>query len=241
MDAHGDPVIAGMATFPPRYEFAWQAISSIAVQVDKLHLLINDAGQAPRWLSHLPENVQATTATGIDAGDLADAGKFWGAQQYENAFYLSCDDDIIYPPGYAAQLTRKIIEHGPRVACSYHGCRVPDKDVRSYYSSQVHKVHWRKRASQDMPMHVLGTGVMGVHLGHVDIPMDVFGNSPVADLYVSRYLDEQGIKRVALAHPEKWLKKIEAAGRGPEIHNVEPLDYAQAKIVNKHNWSLIRD
>lgn len=232
------PLIAGMATMPSRFPYVGDAVQSIAPQVDRLYLYVNDEGGDIPSIEY-PTNVKVIKS-GHHKGDLKDAGKFWGLQQHDEAFYLSCDDDLVYPPTYADDLWSQIVERDGRVACGYHGCVAPDGFVESYYDNQKYKVHWRRTLDQPMNVNILGTGVMGIYTPAVDIPLDIFRSEPMADLYVAEHFQETKVPCVVLPHPGGWIQKVEGADDAPQISNSDRMDIVQGQFVSRRKWTLFR-
>lgn len=229
-------IVAGMATMPSRYDIVEHAVASIAPQVDRVYLYVNDqSGGSPKC--SFPDNVDLIHSRHHD-GDLKDAGKFWGLQHHDEAFYISCDDDLTYPPTYVDDLWSQIERRAGQSACSYHGCVAPTGVVDSYYNNQGHKVHWREAQDRPLNVNILGTGVMGIYTPTVDIPMDIFGEEPMADLYVAAHFQEQGVPCVALPHPKRWIRKVVGAEDTPEISNDEHMDRVQARFVSQRNWMI---
>lgn len=228
--------IAGMATTPERYDYVGRAARSIARQVDRLYLYVNDnAGGRPPV--DFPDNVEVLLSWQQE-GDLLDAGKFYGAQFHDDAFYFTCDDDLIYPDTYVDDLWSGITERYCEAACSYHGCLVPDRRIDSYYSNQQHKSHFRLEQDRDMRAHVLGTGVMGMYLPDVSVPMDAFGSKPHADLYAAWHFQQEATPCVVLPHPEGWIEKVDGVESAPEISESDKLDSIQARFISQRTWSL---
>ncbi len=92
--------IAVMATFPARAASVATALGSIAAQVDKVVVVLNEYTAVPAHLAALPAgNLEFV----IPEDDLKDTGKFCYPVRDDDQVFL-CDDDVIYPPDYAAQL-----------------------------------------------------------------------------------------------------------------------------------------
>jgi hypothetical protein len=229
-------VIAGMATYPPRFSFCLEAVSSIAPQVDRLYLYVNEQGEnAPFEESDTPENV-VVLWSGEERGEMRDAGKFVGAFNREDVFYLSCDDDLIYPEEYVSALVSALREG--EAACGFHGCVVPDYVGGSYYQNRQYVYHYKDDVRRPKSVNVLGTGVAGFDLEHVSFHERLFGPDPMADLYVAHALQYQEIPSTVLAHSSGWIRKNPKTEQVPEIHEDRELDKRQAEFINSHSWAL---
>jgi hypothetical protein len=226
-----------MVTYPPRFSFCLEAVRSIAPQVDRLHLYVNQQGEdAPFEESDVADNVNVIWSDDA-AGDLKDAGKFVGAFSLEeDCYYLTCDDDLIYPDEYAPTLVSALREG--EVACGFHGCVVPDYVGGSYYQNRQYVYHYKDDVRRSKNVNVLGTGVAGFDLEHVSFHERLFGPDPMADLYVAHALQYQEIPSTVLAHSSAWIRKNPKTEQVPEIHEDRELDKRQAEFINSHSWAL---
>lgn len=230
-------VVAGMATYPPRFSFCLDAVRSIAPQVDRVLFYVNGPEDAPFNETHVPDNVSIVWGS---AGNLKDAGKFHGAYGLDpDTYYLTCDDDLIYPPEYAPKLVAAL-EKG-EAACGFHGCVVPGYVGDSYYKGRLYVNHYRQDVRRRKHVNVLGTGVSAFDLSAVDLYPGIFGERPMADLYVARALQDQNIPATVLPHPSGWIEKNPETEKVPEIHQDPDLDKRQAEFVNDYSWVIHRD
>lgn len=128
-------IVVGMATFRGRERCVQEAIDSLVNQVDEIVLYDNESNP-----------------------DLTDNGKFYGLNILEeDCYYLSCDDDLIYPADYANRMVEAIERKGGIV--SHHG-RILLGQNRSYYTG--HKTfHCLKYNNSEARIDVAGTGVSG--------------------------------------------------------------------------------
>ncbi|MTE00265.1 hypothetical protein GIY56_08195 [Paracoccus sp. YIM 132242] len=92
---------AHLATFPARRAILADTIRSIAPQVDRLFLCLNDYDAIPAWLDGF-----ANLHPMIPESDLKDTGKFAFDPQDDDLVF-TIDDDILYPPDYVERTLRQ--------------------------------------------------------------------------------------------------------------------------------------
>ena len=95
--------ISIMATFPARTASVAVALESIATQVDKTIVVLNEyAAVPPQLATRSIGNVEFV----IPSDDLKDTGKFFYSIQDDDQVFL-CDDDVGYPPDYVARMAER--------------------------------------------------------------------------------------------------------------------------------------
>jgi glycosyltransferase involved in cell wall biosynthesis len=128
-------IVVGIATFKGREEFLKKTIDSLKNQVDEINVYDNEINP-----------------------DLTDNGKFYFLHKYkEPIYYLSCDDDIIYPPTYAQDMIKAINECNSIV--THHGRKLVRKGV-SYYKGHT-TYRCTGLVNKKRLIDVGGTGVTG--------------------------------------------------------------------------------
>lgn len=128
-------VIVGMATMPGRELQCRKAIDSLKDQCNAIFLY--DNGLLP---------------------DLTDNGKFYGLIHLnEPVYYLTADDDLIYPSDYVDEIKQNIERTGGIV--TYNGRRLLGKDRSYYYGHATYRFNTTEYYSGKID--VPGTGVMG--------------------------------------------------------------------------------
>lgn len=196
-------ITANIVSIPERIESLKQCINSLYHQVDAINVFLNNYKEVPDFLnSSKIKNIVKSNNT------LGDAGKFYFVNQTEG-YYLSCDDDIIYPSGYVDDIIDKINHYECLV--SYHGrkfdlCNSCRKQISSYYKGYKQFYHCQKEVKKDKKVDVIGSGVAGFHTSFLRPPLDFFKEPNMADIWLSAYAKQQGVKRICLAHSEEWIK-----------------------------------
>lgn len=193
-------LIAHMATFPGRVEFAEDAARSIAVQVDELRVVFNEFDGPPAWAGQVDNLVPI-----IPPSDTKDTGKFLPEVAPEDLVFL-CDDDLDYTPGYVAQfLSQAEILGLEQNVLGLHGTiyrRVFGK-LRSLRSRK--QFHYAKGLDQPRYVDQLGTGTVLVRGANLPGFADMETSQKFVDVRFARLACERGLNMVAIARPTKIL------------------------------------
>ena len=177
-----DKVIIGIATIGGREEALQETLSSLKGQAD--HIVV-----------------------GTDHR-LGDATKFkpFFSDKYEG-YFLTCDDDLTYPPDYVEQMIAGIERYNREAVVSFHGKRVDSiAEGDPWYKFAGMRYQCLGEVHPDYPIHIPGTGCMGWHSSLVNWSRDDFEEPNMADIWAGVKLERAGISRYVLAHDEGWIK-----------------------------------
>jgi hypothetical protein len=216
-------IVANLATYPPRAEFLTRVIASIAPQVDRLNVVLNEYDAVPASLAGIP-NVHAI----LPDEDTKDVGKFYpdisGAEHV-----LLIDDDVVYPEDYVARTLASFRSlAAPRAVGGYH-CSVYTRPSLSLSPSGLRRfLRFHLRPSRiagyrrilhfglDIPEPLLVDQVAtnAAILRAEDMPpWDYMRTSQkFVDVRLARWCFEQGIVPVLLPHEPDWLLPSAAVG-----------------------------
>jgi hypothetical protein len=158
-----------------------EAVRSLRSQVDALYLYLNRYEALPPALEGDPGIVATLDPDGTSLGD---AGKFAGLRSCgDEDLYLTCDDDIVYPPDYAERMTEALAAWGGRAAVGVHGILML-QPFASYYDPAARVVfHFEQAQDVGRAAHVLGTGTVAFHASRVRPPLSVFESPNMADVW----------------------------------------------------------
>lgn len=175
-------VVIAIATMPSREKYLANTIKSLASQCDHLRIYHNGKREV----------------------DLTDNGKFYFLQEYkEPIYYLTCDDDIIYPPDYVKTMIKAIDR--TKGIVTHHG-RILRPNMISYYRTRHKVFRCNGWVNQEHQIHVGGSGVMG---WRTDIfnPVEIYKNEHkrMSDIVVSHEAAKQGVKITVLKHPSNYV------------------------------------
>jgi len=193
-------LIAHMATFPGRVEFAEEAARSIAAQVDELRVVFNEFDVPPDWA------VQIDNLTPIiPPADTKDVGKFLPVVAPDDLVFL-CDDDLDYTPGYVAHFMSQAEALGlDRNVLGLHGTiyRRTFGKLRSLRSRK--QFHYAKALDKPRYVDQLGTGTVLVRGANLPAFADMETSQKFVDVRFARLASERGLNMVAIARPAKLL------------------------------------
>lgn len=196
---------ANIATYPApgRLESLKATVNSLVNQVDIIRICFNGYTSIP------PEFDHPKFECIIPAIDRTDLGKFhWLHSIKEHELYLSCDDDIIYPPDYVQVIRRH--EHLGAVL-SFHGRILnPLGNPKSYYRGGHVCYSFLDACPVSLQLHVPGTGVMAIFTTDAEIdPVPDDAPNCMADLVFAN-MCQSDIHLIP--HSGNWLKNTYVHG-----------------------------
>jgi hypothetical protein len=215
------PIIVGMATIPGRERQCVMAINSLLPYVDEVHLCINGFGKT--------EGLNLATAIGpyrkvkIKATDnsLGDGFKFSYLKKAakRGAYFLSCDDDLIYPPDYVSKMLQRIEHYGRKDVLCVHGKTLP-QNVPSFYRGHRVMHHTTSAVKKDQVVNCAGTGCTAFHTSAIDFGIDDIEQPNMADIWFAKAAARQGVRLISINRPANWLK-IQELEPGTTIYEQE--------------------
>ena len=230
-----DKITASMATMPGRELALVESVASIIDQVDELHIYLNDIVHYPSFANH--PKIKLFFSKNYD-GDLGDAGKFYTVDKI-TGYHFTIDDDIIYPSDYVCLMINAIETNKRKVVVSCHGRSFNHLPVASYYRNHSVAYSCLRRVPTDVFAHVIGTGVLAYHTDTIRIPFSAFEYSNMADIWFSKYCNEQHIPRLILNHQAGWIKLSKKYDEGGSIFTNQSVDDSvQTRVTNAVDWSF---
>jgi FkbM family methyltransferase len=205
--AEGPAMFATLASIPSRERQLHDVVGRLLPQVDRLGVYLNGYVGVPPYLLNKKINVMESASS----GDWGDAGKFaWSA--HGSGYRAICDDDLAYPPDYIAKLVEGIERYGRTAVVGFHGAvlRTP---VLDYYRSR-RLFHFTQGRNKDVPVHVLGTGVVGYHTSTLEVQPSDFTRANLADLLFARLGQQQRVPFVCLRQNAHWLVELADTRQG---------------------------
>lgn len=226
-------ILAGIASIPERADSLVRTVRSLAPQVDRVCVSLNEYAEWPEELDRF-ENVHATVrhSNGGDAEKFADVDDWDG-------IVLTCDDDLLYPPDYADRIVAGLERH-PGAIVGFHGGK-----TLGWNGKHVAATHKQIRClgaleHDDTDVNVLGTGAIGFDTSRVPVWRDVFRSANMADVHLACHAHRLGIPMVALAHQAGWLLDIcPSEGRRIYESNVAG-DGSSCDTRERRRWEMDR-
>lgn len=212
LDNENKKIIANMATIPGReYQLA-QSVRSILQQVDELNLFLN--GEIDLSVSDLRvvlnyEKINIYKSSEI--GDLRDNSKFYLSGKYsERCYYLTLDDDLVYPIDYVDRLLYKSKIYNDRNVLTVHGYQLwesvdsihTDKKKRGRY------YHFKEGLDFDVKVDIAGTGTVLIPPG---VKMSSFNNPPfgMVDVIFAHHCSNENIDIISIDRSPEWVSEAE--------------------------------
>jgi hypothetical protein len=231
------PVIAHMATMPPRREALKETIPRILSQVDALNIYLNEFDAMPDVLFD-PKITLFHSANHL--GDIGDVGKFFLCNTWADmdAYIFTMDDKIIYPPDYVRKSIEAIERYDRKAVISFHGRNIKP-GCRSYYLDFAAYYGVYDSVPADQFVHEVGTGAMSFYSRAVKCSLDCFEHINMTDIYFSMHLQRQKIPMVVAAHRKGWVRMSRKHNDNHSIHAIfNKSDKLQTDVVNGFNWKI---
>lgn len=206
-------IVATCASLVSRERLLRQAVGSLLPQVDAVCVYLNGHQQIPEFLRH-PKVLYAVLS--IEAGYRGGEGKFffWDADAFKappapwhpDTVGITFDDDIVFPPDYAARMVEALDRRPGSIAC-VHGSILTEPFVGWRQSRRC--VHFAKPLAADTRIHVPGTGTMAFRARDflISIQRDYPWShccDPVAGILAKR----DGHEVWAVARKAGWLRAL---------------------------------
>ncbi len=191
-------VEASLASIPSRIRSLAEVVVRLLPQVNRLNVYLNSYPTVPGFL----DNPKVTVVRSQDCGDPGDAGKFHWVED-AHGYFLTCDDDIAYPPDYVRTLVNGIEKYGRRAVVGYHG------HLLSGPRQSRHAIHFALGRPRDTAVHLLGTGVLGYHASTLRAAPSDFKAPNMADVWFALLCQQQQVPRVCLERGNGWLQSID--------------------------------
>ena len=194
-------VTANIATYKPRIESGSleRAIDSLIGQVDEVRVYFNSA--------HPFGGLSGKITPVINGANLTDNGKFFFLDHItEPEIYLTCDDDLVYPPDYVNRMIKAIDVY--RCIVSFHGRQLLGTGLEYY---KAHKsFHCLHEVKYDEQVDVVGTGVTGFDTRYFHPKGLAFSpDQKMSDLVFSLEAAKQGKQMGVIRHEAGWIKHID--------------------------------
>lgn len=226
-----------MASFPEREPLLYQALHGLLPQVDRIGVYLNGYDHVPDFL----HNPKIRVASSADYGERGDAGKFFWSDRVSEGYYLTCDDDLIYTPGYVERIIEGIERFDRRVPVGLHGAIFAIRPQGPYERVLIPCL---VRSFGDFFVNILGTGVMGYHVSTWQVPPSIFRIPNMADIWLARYAQEQEQPLICIEHEHNWVLDLDPQNTifdNSILRTGSPLDTfaEQCEAVATMEWRLL--
>ena len=195
-------ITVGMASIPGRMAGMQATIEALLPQCDQFDLYLN--GYPPGF--HIPLFNKEKVNVFHGPPDLGARGKLYLAHRTPG-YFLTVDDDLIYPSNYVITAVQGIEKYKRQAVCGFHGvhfARDPDPmqpHPRVLYSHAA-------EVPKDMVVHMLGTGLLAYHSDTCMLNWRAMEPGKI-DEQVAIYCQDHRIPMMCLAHPDNWVTEDE--------------------------------
>jgi len=202
-----------------------KTLQSIYNQCDEINLCLNDK------ITELPDFLlQPKINLYITDNSKGDAFKFMFLET-KNGYYLTIDDDLIYPPNYVNFMVDKCKEYNNKKIITLHGRSFYNFPIKSYYNSNAQRFYYYEKVLDDVKVQFGGTGVMCLHTSLLKKSINDFLLPNMADVWIGKFAKESNIDIICVKHEKNFIKSI------PHLKTIyddsKNNDLNQTKIVNK--------
>ncbi len=223
------PVVACLCSIPERIELLKKTLASLAPQVDELNVYLDRYPEVPEFVKTCHPRIKVFLSK--DYPGLRDNGKFLPFTRLAGpCYYLTADDDIVYPPDYVQAMVRKVEFYGRKAVIGVHGVLIPGQP-EGYFSSFRQVFSFTNMLERDALVSNLGTGTVAFYSDCLrGLDYRAFVHPGMADIFFSVFCKRNGIPMVATSRPDNWLVEQGAAANTlyQEFHNA---DERQASLV----------
>lgn len=198
-------IVIGIATMQGRKKYLEKTLESLVNQGAEIHVYHNNK----------------------ETIDYTDNGKFYPLHKFkdEPIYFLSCDDDIIYPTTYVQDMVEAIDLFGRIV--THHG-RILLGENRSYYHG--HKAfRCSSEIKENVFLDVAGTGVTGFRTDYFN-PINLHESrfQRMSDLVFSLAAAINGKEIVLLTHAKDYFITQDV----PEIETIYGQEHNKCSVQN---------
>lgn len=203
-------------------------LESVADQVDHLHVYLSGHVGYLKGLQNIVQHK-------VDGDPHGDAGKFFGLGDayVRKGYYLSFDDDLLYPPDYVETMIAGIERYNRELVCSFHGRSFGNLPIQNYYRGATRRHYCLRSVVRDEHVDVPGTGCMGFYTSALELSMEDFPSKNMADVHMAVALRLQGVTAACLKHAAGWIKHL-GIDHGKSLYNLHKDDCAeQTRRINE--------
>lgn len=210
-------IVVAMASFPPRKAGMLLTVAALLPQCDRLCLYLNGYDRRPKELPKSQKLTVILASPSRSAPDKGSQGKHHWLDRYGDAYYLTVDDDILYPADYTEKMVAAIDRYSRKAIVTAHGSlyrldpsgRIPKKGL-----DRAHKIcrMYSEGISEDIYVHICGNGCAGCCPSEIGMTGAV-STGPLHsgdDGDYAIFAQANSVPIVRMATPAGWLKPNDA-------------------------------
>lgn len=222
-------IVASVASIPRRREGLERVVRNVVAKVDSLRVHLNHYDGVPSFLDH----PKITVTRSQELGDLRDNGKFRKADDLDNDFHLTLDDDLYYPSHYVPYMVAKVLQYGRAAVVGLHGTII-NRNFARYHDPKSRTTHsFRLPIVEDKCVHVLGTGTTAYHTRNIRFSDAHAKTTGMVDLWLARYAAVHNIPLVCVSRGYGWLNEMDDLPDGSLYKEFVENDARQTDLILK--------
>ena len=235
-----------LATIPERIAILPEVIDSLYLQVDRVNVICN---------GHTKEQITALSTIYKDMdvyfykreNQMTDGEKYYRIEEAEPGYIFTCDDDLLYGPGYVDYMISKIEQYGRKAVISLHGRCWEDFPIWSFYRDRADvnpfdgtrmphdgdkPVIYRCMADVigDHRVHCCGDGVAAWHTDTLRMKYEYVELPNMAQLWLCLTCNRFDVPQIVVEHKEGIVENL---WDGEGIWDRQKDDSIQTGLINQ--------
>jgi glycosyltransferase involved in cell wall biosynthesis len=175
------------------------SLSSIASQVDELHIIIeNEVRGLENWL---PDNTNLYLLK-----DTQERSRFGTQLKEASGYVLLLDGSFIYPRDYVARMLTEIEIHNRKVIVGAKALIFP-RDIETNRKRKSPIVIDEFRSSKGEWVDLLGSGTIGFHSQTFNLTDTHLRNTSTDNFDLARQALSANIPMLSIRRPKRWIRK----------------------------------
>lgn len=196
--------VATVATMPTRIQELERSLSSMLPQVDRVFVYLDNFKSVPEFLTDDPK---ISVFRAEELGNYHASSRFLALSHLKIPCVLFLfDDDILYPPDYAATLISVLANAGGRAMVGVHG-RIFRPPHHSYVRDAAF-LHFSTGLPANVQVHELGVGTCAYVSDQLDLDLTQWPSNDMDDILLAIEAQKRAIQRIAVKRQANWLQPI---------------------------------
>lgn len=215
------PVFASVCSIPAREKQLKQVIDRLEPQTDHIFVYLDKYPEIPVFLLNRSD-VSVWQSKDFNL-DMRDNAKFLAydrlKREHSEFYYVTCDDDLRYPPDYVRTLIDRLDRYDRKVVVGLHGV-ICEEQPTAYFTRRFlyHFISATLRESR--LVNNLGTGTVAFHSSLFDrLDPLTWPEGGMVDILFSIEARRRHIPMLACDRQAGWLTETEMPNDNPTLFN----------------------
>jgi len=230
----GKSVTVNMATYPARRQSFITCVNSLLKipLIDKIRVYLNEYRKIPE---DFPKNKKIQYVVGKK--NLSDTGKFYWACNYNNEYYFTVDDDLIYSEDYFTHHIQTLQKYNGNIFVTLHGKLTPARP-KNFMDVKKPIFHCLRENPADQWVMIGGTGVMAFDNEKFKIELDMFRYHGMCDLWVALFCQTNRIPILCRKHPSTAVTLINPQEQNTLWDRRQEMADRHNEVIGSVTWQL---